>query len=181
PLLDSEGRIFLIIAGQPRDEKYRTTVSRAFVFLNKEGDETAFSADMCCHQRGLFAAVTVGLIFGKGKMAPTWLQNKSYPGLTDRLLHNPDIVCMADFASFCFKLWAPWLHDYYVDHNVRLQTCFPELKRPFSESVFSCTAFNFGSNIWTFKHRDVCNLPFGMCVVQSLGNFDPQQGRHLVL
>ncbi|KAJ7310675.1 hypothetical protein DFH08DRAFT_626140, partial [Mycena albidolilacea] len=59
--------------------------------------------------------------------------------------------------------------------------CFPELKRPFSKSVFSCTAFNFGSNIWMFKHCDVCNLPFGMCVVQSLGNFDPQQGGHLVL
>lgn len=136
---------------------------------------------MRCHRRGLFAAVTVGLTFGKGQTSPTWLQNKSYPGLTDRLLHNPDIARMANFASFCFKLWAPRLHNYYVDYNARLRTRFPELKRPFPKSVFSCAAFNFGSNVWTFKHRDVCNLPFGMCAVQSLGNFDPQRGGHLVL
>ncbi|KAJ7864212.1 hypothetical protein B0H14DRAFT_2203162, partial [Mycena olivaceomarginata] len=80
-----------------------------------------------------------------------------------------------------FKLWAPRLHDYYVDYNKRLSTRFPELKCPFAKSVFSCAAFNFGSNVWTFKHRDVCNLPFGLCAVQSLGNFDPQRGGHLVL
>jgi hypothetical protein len=58
---------------------------------------------------------------------------------------------------------------------------FPDLKRPFSGSVFSCAAFNFGPSVWTFKHRDVCNLPFGWCAVQSLGPFDATKGAHLVL
>ncbi|KAF8131268.1 hypothetical protein K438DRAFT_1643274, partial [Mycena galopus ATCC 62051] len=35
--------------------------------------------------------------------------------------------------------------------------------------------------VCTFKHRDVCNLPFGWCAVQALGRFDPQAGGHLVL
>ncbi|KAJ7328018.1 hypothetical protein DFH08DRAFT_709877, partial [Mycena albidolilacea] len=30
-------------------------------------------------------------------------------------------------------------------------------------------------------HRDVCNLPFGWCAVQSLSRFDSQRGGHLVL
>ncbi|KAJ7766266.1 hypothetical protein B0H14DRAFT_2402985, partial [Mycena olivaceomarginata] len=30
-------------------------------------------------------------------------------------------------------------------------------------------------------HRDVCNLPFGLCAVQSIGRFDPKRGGHLVL
>ncbi|KAJ7818426.1 hypothetical protein B0H14DRAFT_3089505 [Mycena olivaceomarginata] len=51
---------------------------------------------------------------------------------------------------------------------------------PFPKSVFSCAAFNFG-NVCCFKHRDVCNLPFGWCAVQSLGNFDPHLGGHLIL
>ncbi|KAJ7815581.1 hypothetical protein B0H14DRAFT_2375248 [Mycena olivaceomarginata] len=174
PLLDSEGRIFLVLAGQPRTEDYRAMVSRAFAFLKKEGDNTAFPADMRRHRRGLFAIINVGLTFGKGQTVPTWLENKSYAALTNRLLANSDILHMASFASFCFKLWAPRLHDYYVDYNKRLSTRFLELKRPFPKSVFSCTAFNFGSKVWMFKHRNVCNLPFGLCAVQSLGNFDSQ-------
>ncbi|KAJ7801999.1 hypothetical protein B0H14DRAFT_2385924, partial [Mycena olivaceomarginata] len=29
--------------------------------------------------------------------------------------------------------------------------------------------------------RDVCNLPFGWCAVQSLGRFDATEGSHLIL
>ncbi|KAJ7019156.1 hypothetical protein C8F04DRAFT_976110, partial [Mycena alexandri] len=46
---------------------------------------------------------------------------------------------------------------------------------------FFCAAFNFGPNVWTFRHRDVLNLAFGWCAVQALGNFDPTKGGHLVL
>ncbi|KAJ7142555.1 hypothetical protein C8R44DRAFT_602837, partial [Mycena epipterygia] len=42
-------------------------------------------------------------------------------------------------------------------------------------------AFNFGPNVWTFKHRDVLNLAFGWCAVQALGHFNPKTGGHLVL
>jgi hypothetical protein len=47
--------------------------------------------------------------------------------------------------------------------------------------VFSQAAFNFGPRAWTFKHRDILNLLFGMCVVQALGDFDPKKGGHLIL
>lgn len=48
-------------------------------------------------------------------------------------------------------------------------------------TVFSCAAFNFGPNVWTFRHRDVLNLAFGWCAIQALGNFDHTTGGHLVL
>jgi hypothetical protein len=48
-------------------------------------------------------------------------------------------------------------------------------------SIFSCAAFNFGPNVWTFRHRDVLNLAFGWCAIQALGSFDPTKGGHLVL
>ncbi|KAJ7104639.1 hypothetical protein C8R44DRAFT_631149, partial [Mycena epipterygia] len=57
----------------------------------------------------------------------------------------------------------------------------PDLRRPFARSVFFCAAFNFGPNVWTFKHRDVLNLAFGWCAVQALGRFDHTKGGHLVL
>lgn len=35
--------------------------------------------------------------------------------------------------------------------------------------------------MWTFKHRDILNLPFGWCAVTALGKFDPTLGGHLIL
>ncbi|KAF8208625.1 hypothetical protein K438DRAFT_1573939, partial [Mycena galopus ATCC 62051] len=180
PLVDSTGRIFAVLAGQPTKEGYPEAVARAYNFIKSQGYAAHFPASMCRHRRGLFAAINVGLSYGKGQTAPTWLDNKEHTALAQSLLANKDIARMANFASFAFSLWAPRLHQLYVDNNKRLSTAFPNLKRPFPKSVFACTAFNFG-NVWTFKHRDVCNLPFGWCAVQSLGRFDPTLGGHLIL
>lgn len=35
--------------------------------------------------------------------------------------------------------------------------------------------------MWTFKHRDVLNCPFGWCAVQALGRFNATKGGHLIL
>ncbi|KAJ7804828.1 hypothetical protein B0H14DRAFT_2611985 [Mycena olivaceomarginata] len=92
------------------------------------------------------------LLDSKGRQTVlTWLENKSYTALTNWLLANPDIAHITSFASFYFKLWAPQLYDYYFNYNKRLSNCFPELKCPFPKLVFSCAAFNFGSNVWTVQ------------------------------
>ncbi|KAJ7271366.1 hypothetical protein B0H12DRAFT_1200301 [Mycena haematopus] len=94
-------------------------------------------------------------------------------GHEEQLLAHEDINRMAG-------LWAPRLFAYYRDYDQKLRGALPHLRRPFPNSVFSCAAFNFGPRVCTFMHRDVCNLPFGWCAVQS-GNFDPTLGGHLVL
>ncbi|KAJ7080158.1 hypothetical protein B0H15DRAFT_787379, partial [Mycena belliarum] len=78
-------------------------------------------------------------------------------------------------------LWAPNVYNYYKKCDAALHKHLPHLQRNFEKSIFSCATFNFGPNVWTFKHRDILNLPFGMCAVQALGPFDPTKGRHLVL
>jgi hypothetical protein len=50
------------------------------------------------HRRGFFAAINVGLSYGKGQAVPSWLHT-DYDDLTNRLLVNPDITRMATFAS----------------------------------------------------------------------------------
>jgi NAD dependent epimerase/dehydratase family enzyme len=54
---------------------------------------------MRCHRRGLFAAINVGLVYGKGQRTPTWLDNKQHTPVVDRLLGNTDINRLANFAS----------------------------------------------------------------------------------
>ncbi|KAJ7674277.1 hypothetical protein B0H14DRAFT_3537466 [Mycena olivaceomarginata] len=161
PLVDSAGRIFAVLAGQPNDASWRAAVGRAYDSIKKEGSDAHFPPAMCRHRRGLFAAVTVGLGYGKGQRTPAWMDNKQRTPMVDRLLANPDITRLANFASFAFSLWAPRLHSYYVKNNAQLKIHLPNLRRPFP--------------------KDVCNLPFGWCAVQSLGDFDAAKGGHLVL
>lgn len=57
----------------------------------------------------------------------------------------------------------------------------PELRRPFDNSIFPACTVNFGPNVATVPHLDFNNDPALMCLIQSLGNFDPKLGGHLVL
>ncbi|KAK7023266.1 hypothetical protein R3P38DRAFT_3195291 [Favolaschia claudopus] len=181
PLVDSCGRIFAVLAGQPVLNGYGLAVSRAYNLMKSLGSASQFPAAMRKHRRGLFAAVNVGLTMGKGQPEPTWLDGGDYSALAEQLIQNEDIQRMASFASYAFALWAPRLHDHYVKNNAKLRTHCPDLRRLFPNSVFSCAAFNFARNVWTFKHRDVCNIPYGWCAIQSMGNFDATKGGHLIL
>lgn len=57
----------------------------------------------------------------------------------------------------------------------------PELSPPFGNTVFACTAFNFGPNVVSREHKDHLNLAFGWCSITALGKFDHEKGGHLVL
>lgn len=77
--------------------------------------------------------------------------------------------------------WAPDLYDYYVEHMRPLFEHQPELRRNFKNSVYPCATVNFGPVTCTFDHVDPANLPFGLCAVTALGDFDHRLGGHLVL
>ncbi|KAJ7886685.1 hypothetical protein B0H13DRAFT_2235202 [Mycena leptocephala] len=168
PLVDVHGRVFAVLVGQPRRDRYAASVAAAYNTITREGMAARFPAPMYKHRRGLFAAINVCLSYGKGQTAPSWLQT-NHDDLADRLLANPDINRLATFASAAFAMWAPRLYQYYHKHDMQLHQHFPDLRRIFPRSGFSCAAFNFGPNVWTFKHRD------------AAGPFDPTKGGHLVL
>ncbi|KAJ6501540.1 hypothetical protein C8R47DRAFT_969839, partial [Mycena vitilis] len=183
PIIDKHGRIIAVLAGQPGHDAYSAAVHGAFIAIRDAGYEARFPASMRRHRRGLFAAINVGVSYGKGQTTPCWLNNKEYDELVDGLLANDHIARLAGFADAAFALWAPRLYGYYRKYDQALHTHFPKLRRPFARSVFFGAAFNFGPRVWTFKHRDVLNLAFGWCAVQGLGTFDPKKGvyGHLVL
>lgn len=99
----------------------------------------------------------------------------------ERLLRHPSFLRIAGFASSAFHTWAPKLHTHYAQHLNSLLKDHPNLRRNFSNSVWSATAFNFGPRTYTKKHRDAANLPYGWCAITALGDFDPTNGGHLVL
>ncbi|KAJ7736988.1 hypothetical protein DFH07DRAFT_966678 [Mycena maculata] len=180
PLLDKNGRIIAVLAGRSNDAKYLESANSAFRTIRDAGAAANFPASMRHHRHGLFAAMNVGLFYGKVQKFPCWLNNKGYAALADGLLGDCHIQRLACFADAAFALWAPRLYRYYRDNDAGLQRRM-SFRRPFVGSIFACAAFNFGPNVWTFRHRDVLNLAFGWCTVNALGEFDATTGGHLVL
>ena len=86
-----------------------------------------------------------------------------------------------NFLLGVFATWAPRLYSYYVSHLGPLFKTYPDLQRNFINSVFACATFNFGPTTCCFDHVDMGNLPFGLCAITTLGNFNPILGGHLVL
>lgn len=56
-----------------------------------------------------------------------------------------------------------------------------ELEPPFSNSVYTAAAFNFGPRVVTYEHVDSANKPNGWCSITSMGSFDPSRGGHIIL
>ncbi|KAJ7778060.1 hypothetical protein B0H14DRAFT_2963187 [Mycena olivaceomarginata] len=180
PIFDKMGRIVAVLASQPCNPTYQATEC-SFRAIRDVGTMAQFPPSMCQHRRGLFAAITVGLSYGKGQTSPRWLNTKEYTVIAEDLLANEDVGHMASFADAVFAMWAPRLYQCYHDCNAKLRMFDGNLRRPFMHSVFFAATFNFGPNIWTFKHHDILNLAFGWCAIQALGHFNPKTGRHLVL
>ena len=80
-----------------------------------------------------------------------------------------------------FQLWQPKVYRYYAESLEKLYKHLPHLPHIFPRSVYPCTAFNFGKNVWCYKHCDVMNCPFGFCAITALGKFDSTQGGHIIL
>ncbi|KAF8147410.1 hypothetical protein K438DRAFT_1626191 [Mycena galopus ATCC 62051] len=175
PIVDCHGRIIAALVGQPDKAGYAASAREAFKAKCREREAAQFAASQ--HRCGLFPAAHCGLMYSKGQSVPSWMHTL----LTQCLLSNKHIRRMAIFASASFALWAPKVYEYYEAHDRALRRRHPDLKRNFNFSVFSCATFNFGPDVWTFRHRDVLNVPFGMCAVQALGDFNATKGGHLIL
>lgn len=131
PIIDSKGRIIAVLAGQPNHPEYRESVALAFQAICDAGDEARFPASMRKHRRGLFAAISVGLSYGKGQKTPCWLNNKQYDGIAEQLLANKHIKRMAGFAD-----GAPPLRRLF---DAQLLTSRPQLRSPYGHRVFTPT------------------------------------------
>jgi hypothetical protein len=84
-------------------------------------------------------------------------------------------------SAASFSTWAHRLHAYYKTTMEKIHQEYPNLRRPFRNSIFPAATFNLGPRTVCLKHLDQANLPFGWCAVTSIGDFDPTKSGHLVL
>ncbi|KAF9059936.1 hypothetical protein BDP27DRAFT_1233918, partial [Rhodocollybia butyracea] len=79
-----------------------------------------------------------------------------------------------------FQLWAPRVYAEYEHVNGVLRQKM-RIRPNFAGGIFLGAAFNFGSNVWTYKHRDQLNWAFGWCAITALGQFDARRSAQLIL
>ncbi len=79
------------------------------------------------------------------------------------------------------KVFFPNVHQFYDKTLTAICINDPPLDRNFVGNPFACASFNLGPQSVSYVHCDHLNLPFGLCTITALGDFDYHLGGHLVL
>ena len=69
----------------------------------------------------------------------------------------------------------------YHDTLNKLYARDDRLVRNFQESVFPASTFNLGPNTITLNHIDFANVAYGLCCISALGDYNPDNGGHMIL
>ncbi|KIY52347.1 hypothetical protein FISHEDRAFT_28449, partial [Fistulina hepatica ATCC 64428] len=181
PIVDSDGRVVIVLAGQPDDVGWESVHDEVVEALRKAHAEVDWAKEKE-NPRGVFDSLFCGISYGGGQKHPKNLRHEDETKrVLDALNNDPAIIRIAHFGSSIFRTWAPRLHAHYDEYLERLLRWDPGLKRNFTRSVWAAIAYNFGPRTITRRHRDRGNIPYGWCCVTAIGNFDPTRGGHLVL
>ncbi|OCH83552.1 hypothetical protein OBBRIDRAFT_566444, partial [Obba rivulosa] len=182
PILDSEGRVFAALAGQPKDANWALVHTGAAAAMDCVQEQISFQQKEQDHRRGMYPALSVGVSYGGGQKAVGNLVNSAPHSKALRsLLLDPNIKRIANFGNAAMQLIAPKLYAYYEDTVQALRLWNKKLEFNFSNNVFGAATFNFGPKVVTEPHTDRQNLPFGFCAITALGNYNPEEDGHLVL
>ncbi|KAL0564975.1 hypothetical protein V5O48_017062 [Marasmius crinis-equi] len=177
PILDLHGHVIAVLCGQPTDQSYHDALFRLFLKMVKLDTQLS---NQNTHRRGSFRAYNMGVIMGMGSKWPVNLDLKGATPLIRSLLGEEGVKRMIGFHNVSFAFWAPRLFAKYKEVMQAVLDQRPELQPPFKEHVFSACTFNF-DNVWTRRHRDFFNWPFGWCFITALGRFDYTKGGQLIL
>ncbi|KAK0475352.1 hypothetical protein EDD18DRAFT_1089942 [Armillaria luteobubalina] len=132
PIVDHEGCIVAVMAGQPHDPSYSAACMEAHDTILREGTAVNFCKPSTSHRHGDFPAVNVGISYGKGQRVPLRLQNSALAAIINRLVGSEAVMRMATYASASLNLWAPRLHRHYADHLDVLYLKLPNLRPNFA-------------------------------------------------
>ncbi|KAK0449905.1 hypothetical protein EV421DRAFT_1899391 [Armillaria borealis] len=145
PIVDQNGTIFAVLAGQPDDSTYLQAADDMYQIMEDKSHATNIKAKAKQpHRHGLFTGVNVGLSYGKGQQKPSMLKvHDDYQDFIGQLVLQPSVQWIATFASTAFNLWSPRLFAYYKDHLDRLHQYLGTMPL-FPRSIFPCAGFNFG-------------------------------------
>ncbi|KAI0715495.1 hypothetical protein C8T65DRAFT_828681 [Cerioporus squamosus] len=180
-IVDSQGRVIVYLSRKSAAmDPVLARVERQFEIAS---EAYAFKPSQKVHRRGKFKAAASGASYGGGQQRVGNLKDTRHNRdvIERHLLHNEDVINLAGFVDSAFQNAARELHAEYG--RVLTSICDRDhaVRRNFSNSVFAGVTFNFGPRACTVPHTDHLNIPTGWCAVVALGDFDPNEGGHLIL
>ncbi|KAJ7078288.1 hypothetical protein B0H15DRAFT_789065, partial [Mycena belliarum] len=184
PIVDGDRCIFALLAGGPRDPRWKPDVADEAASAMEKTARELFGEPHKIPRRGPYHAETVGVSMGGGQEHPMpFFHTVTHALLMAQLLAIPAFQRIAGFTNSIFLSFAPRLHEYYRSTMEALYKWDKTLPWIFdlSTSVFAAATFNFGPRTVTLPHLDFANLAWGWCAITALGNFDPNKGGHLIL
>ena len=124
--------------------------------------------------------------------------NKSTKQLIADLRQGGTLSRMEGFTASVFQAYMPRLHAYYQGMLQSIYTAHPQLKgyyqqlmtdagypyphpHPGPDPTWAARSKNMGPKSATVDHVDHANLAWGMCGLVNFGDFNPDEGGHLVL
>ncbi|KAJ7576078.1 hypothetical protein C8J56DRAFT_900299 [Mycena floridula] len=105
---------------------------------------------------------------------------KAYEKIMELGQGHPFQPAQSEHRRASFQLWFPDLYEYYQQHMEVVWHEGHKIQPNWPKSVYACCTINFGGQVFCFQHPDSNNLAFGMCAITALGNFDEEQGGHIV-
>ncbi|KAG6905055.1 hypothetical protein DXG01_005373 [Tephrocybe rancida] len=185
-IADAQGRHIVGLCGRPVDPDWDEVIREATATILKAGEDTrhsgAVTEEQLHHCRGSFLAMFTGVTMGTGMRAPANKKHTKKRGkVRQMLLDNGGVKHLAGFQSSAFVFFAPKLYKYYQQTFSLLCNYVPNLEWNFTNSIFPACTFNCGPHICTFRHVDWANLPFGLCMITALGDYDPHKGGDIIL
>ncbi|KAJ7595887.1 hypothetical protein C8J56DRAFT_775540 [Mycena floridula] len=179
PIVDSAGRTIGLLAGFPSGN-HAHTVAEAKRAFHQVSNDLHFSAAHRHHRQGDYETHGMGISFSGGQMIPGNISNTdNNKDVLDNLKENWAIRRLAQWTDQMVESYFPSFHNLY--HNILDVVVENDtgLIRNFDDACFAGAHINCGRHTVTALHCDYKN--FGICPVISLGDFNPDNGGHLVL
>ncbi|KAJ7301447.1 hypothetical protein DFH08DRAFT_682639, partial [Mycena albidolilacea] len=187
-VLDRAGHIIGTLISPPvPGEEWASVVSAATDAIRAAREKMTFPPTAFHHRRAPadgegFPTAAKGFLYGGGRqyvgnIKPSSQQNAR---ALDELIADPSITRFATYPIPVFQaLCFPIFKDYHETKQVLLQKN-RNLHRTWARSPFTAVTVNLGPVSVSPPHTDLNNKADGMCLIGALGDFDPDQGGHLV-
>ncbi|KAJ7605330.1 hypothetical protein FB45DRAFT_767179, partial [Roridomyces roridus] len=188
-LVDKHGHVIGALVAPPLPgESWAPVLQDANKAVRDAREEMSFPDSAHHHRRAFkegpgFPSETAGMGFGGGRKEPGNVKATSAKNgrAMDKMLGNVAIGRMCTFPIGPFKSLCYPIYSAYHRNKRSLLARQPGLRGVFPKSPFASITVNLGPFSVSPPHADQGNKADGMCCITALGEYDPDQGGHLVL
>ncbi|KAJ7906819.1 hypothetical protein B0H13DRAFT_1619090 [Mycena leptocephala] len=185
-VVDADGRVALVLLGRPDSDDWDAVakeMARVMEGVRRRAVRCGIlKAKNLRHRRSVYYSLGSGVTKGPGQKKPGNLSHsKGYRRLVELLRQNPSIRRIIGFQSSGLARYFPKLYKHFCDVLQAIYENQPELEQLFANSVFPAATWNLGPDVVMTDHKDMLNLPYGLCPVTAAGDYDHKTGGHMYL